>query len=651
MTEPLANWTLFRLLACLAIVIVPHFQSLPVWASVLVSVMLVWRGLVAIFHWRMPSVWVRGTLAIAAFIALFLSYGRMNSQEAGAGLLVVMVAFKLTEMVKVRDCSLVLMLSYFILITHFLASQEIVTAVYVFGSVILVTALLLEISHPQGPLSARITLRHASVLVAQAVPLMLLMFVLFPRIPGPLWGIPHEESRGRTGLSNSMEPGSISKLGLSDEVALRVTFLDERPKPSQRYWRGPSFWTFDGKGWHPGNETQQASATRIAPEGMAIRQEIMLEPHKHNWLIALDLPVEGPPGSTHDNAHQLISDKPVLERKLYQVTSYTDYRYQPELSPDLRARALQLPGFGNKRLRELAQQWRQSEPTDRDIVNAALRMFNSEDFFYTLEPPLLSNTSGMDDFLFNTRRGFCEHYASAFTLLMRAAGIPARVVTGYQGGEYNEAGNYFIVRQSDAHAWSEVWLQGDGWVRIDPTAAVAPERIESGLAAALSEGEASTVPGSSNIYLIYQLEAYWDWTNAVWNRSILAYGPELQQRFLERFGIRDWYQMTLVLTISVVGFLAILGGILLWQARKQIADDPVVREWGRFCSILARHKLPRLPHEGPRDFAQRATRARPDLAPEITRISGLYVKLRYSDTDFDIENLRRLKHAVRRFKP
>jgi protein-glutamine gamma-glutamyltransferase len=652
MTEPLANWTLFRLLACLAIVVVPHFRTLPVWASVLVTIMLAWRGLAAVFHWRMPSAWLRGALAIAAFVALYLSYGKMNSQEAGAGLLVVMVAFKLTEMSRVRDCSLVLMLSYFILVTHFLVSQEIGTAVYVFGSVVLVTALLLEISHPQGPLAAKITIKNAAVLVAQAVPLMLLMFVLFPRIPGPLWGIPHDQSRGRTGLSNSMEPGSISKLGLSDEVAMRVTFLDKAPDPKQRYWRGPIFWTFDGRGWNPGQESAQTPDGEVEPLGPAIRQEVMLEPHSQNWLLALDLPMQGPPGSSHDNAQQLLSSKPILERQLYQVTSYTQYRYQTELPKELRARALQMPRFGNLRLRELAEQWRETERDDRSVVDAALGMFNREDFYYTLEPPLLTKTSSMDDFLFNTRRGFCEHYAGAFTLLMRAAGIPARIVTGYQGGEYNAAGGYFIIRQSDAHAWSEVWLPDEGWVRIDPTAAVAPQRIESGLASALSEEEAGALRrGSNDVYLIYQLEAYWDWTNAVWNRSILAYGPELQQRFLERFGIRDWYQMTLALTIFVVSFLAILGGILLWQARPQLANDPALREWERFCRTLARHKLARHAYEGPCDYAQRACLERPDLAADVARISGLYIRLRYIGSDNDAETLRQLKDSVRSFKP
>ena len=648
MTEPISPWTLFRLLACLALVTVPHFQRLPVWASVLVTGVLIWRGLVALRHWRLPPTWLRGVAAFAAFLGLLLSYGKINSSEAGTGLLVVMVALKLTETERLRDCATVLMLGYFILITHFLASQEIGTVVYVFGSAVLVTALLLEVGHPQGPLPPRTTVRNASTLLLQSLPLMLLMFVLFPRIPGPLWGIPADNKIGRMGLSGTMEPGLISQLSRSDEVAFRVTFLDPLPPPSQRYWRGPVFWHYDGRSWNEGagpRRTPQAE-----PLGEGIRQEIMLEAHNEFWLLALDLPIQGPAQSIHNSAHQLLNRTRVRERLLYPVVSHPRYRLQTELPHDIRARALQIPRFGNSRLRALAEQWQGQATDDRAVVNAALRLFNEEEFVYTIQPPLLSQTSSMDDFLFNTRRGFCEHYASAFTLLMRAADIPARVATGYLGGELSTAGGHFIVRQSDAHAWSEVWLTGEGWIRVDPTAAVAPQRIESGLAASLPENEAALVRHSSEIYWVYRLEAYWEWTNAVWNRSILAYGPELQQDFLERFGIRDWYRMTLVLTALVVGFLAVLGAILLWQARPRGPDDPAAREWERFCRALARRDLPRLPHEGPRDYAQRVSRARPDLVAEVARISGLYIGLRYAGVD-DADAHLQLKDSVRRFRP
>jgi protein-glutamine gamma-glutamyltransferase len=353
-----SSWMLFRLLACLAIVIVPHFQHLPVWASVLVAAVIVWRGLAALRRWPLPPAWLRAVLAFLAFAGLFLSYGRINSSEAGAGLLVVMVALKLTEMSRQRDCAVVLMLAYFILVTHFLASQEIGTALYVFGSAWLVTALLLEASHPQGPLPPRATLRAGATLLLQAVPLMLLMFVLFPRIPGPLWGVPASEQTGRTGLSGSMEPGTISQLSRSDEIAFRVVFLDPVPPPNQRYWRGPVFWNFDGHSWTAGSDA--GAATTSPPESLdgGIRQEIMLEPHGQNWLLALDLPVQGPAQSVHNSAYQLVSAKPLRNRQLYQVLSYPRYRLQPELPQGLRDRGLQLPRFGNARLRALAQEWR-----------------------------------------------------------------------------------------------------------------------------------------------------------------------------------------------------------------------------------------------------------------------------------------------------
>lgn len=648
MTEPLSHWTLFRLLACLAVVVLPHFRTLPIWASALITVMIVWRGLVALRHWRLPPVWLRALLAASAFGALFLSYGKVNSQEAGSGLLVVMIAFKLTEMEKVRDCTLVLMLSYFVLVTHFLASQEIGMAVYVFGAAVLVTALLLEVSHPQGPLPPRTSLKSGALLLAQAVPLMLAMFVLFPRIPGPLWGVPADSQSAKMGMSDSMEPGTIAQLIRSDEVAFRVNFLDRAPALRDLYWRGPVLSSYDGKTWKQDQGFERAPPAELL--GEAVRQEITLEPHNQRMLLALDLPGSGPTGAVHSASYELLNSKRVSERILYQVVSHPRYRLQPELSMGSRVRAALLPRFGNPRVRELAGQWRAQGMDDRGVINAALRMFREENFFYTLEPPLLSTTSSMDDFLFNTRRGFCEHYAGAFTLLMRAADIPARVVTGYQGGERNPAGGYFVVRQSDAHAWSEVWLPGEGWLRVDPTAAVAPQRIESGLSSALSAEEANLVRRSSDIYWVYQLENYWEWTNAAWNRTILAYGPELQQKFLDRFGIRDWYQMTLVLTSIVVVFLGILGAVLIWQARPAGADDPAAREWERFCRRLARRELPRLPHEGPRDYAERVARIRPELMAAVAQISGLYIDLRYAGVD-DPKTLSALRSSVREFNP
>jgi hypothetical protein len=286
------------------------------------------------------------------------------------------------------------------------------------------------------------------------------------------------------------------------------------------------------------------------------------------------------------------------------------------------------------------------------IVNNAIWMFRREEFFYTLEPGELNGPHLVDEFLFESRRGFCEHYAGAFVVLMRAAGLPARVVTGYQGATFNEAGGYHLILQSDAHAWAEVWIQGRGWLRIDPTGAVAPMRIESGLTAALSPAERASIPFALRNAggALYQLRMRWDWVNATWNRLVLAYGPDLQQEFLSRFGIGSWYRMTLVLTAVLVAFLSVLGVYLLWQARPAAAADPVLREWRRFCSRLARKDLRRQAHEGPRDFARRAGQARPDLATDIGAIADLYIGLRYR-ADPEPARVRVFAQKVRRFRP
>jgi transglutaminase-like putative cysteine protease len=385
-------------------------------------------------------------------------------------------------------------------------------------------------------------------------------------------------------------------------------------------------------------------------QGPLINYDVTLEPHGQRWLLALDMPIEVPEGSYRAAGFVLIYRKPIMDRMLYKVASAPDYRIQPRLWPRIRVQSLQLPQGLNPRTRELAERWRSEEPDDAAIARRALRLFQEQEFTYTLNPPLLGIHS-VDDFLFETRKGFCEHYASAFTMLMRAAGVPSRVVTGYQGGELNQAGDYYIIRQSDAHAWSEIWLENLGWVRIDPTSVIVPARIELGLAAALSPAERASLPFAArrDRNPLYQLQLRWDRINAGWNRWILAYGPELQQQFLSRFGLPDWYRMTLALTVVIVTFLTVLGIVLLWQARPVTSSDPYLKLWQAFCRRLEKLNLARLPYEGPRDFAERASRTRPDLAEEIAAVSDMYISLRYAGVN-DPTLAKSFALRVRRFR-
>lgn len=649
MKEYLPLATLLRLLGVLVLALSPHAVRLPLWETGVIAALIGWRGFAAYKQWRMPPTWMKLVVTLLAFGAVMASFGRISGLNGGTGLLCAMAALKLLEFRTRRDVMVMVFLMYFMLVTHFLFSQEIWTVAYLLGCVAAITALLIEVQH-LGGLAPRQTLRKSGTMVLQALPLMVLMFVLFPRIPGPLWGLPSDAGAGRSGLSDKMSPGDISSLIKSDEIAFRVTFAGRVPPPAARYWRGPSFDHFDGRTWEEGYAQLRTEAAPVLEAlGNAVRYEITLEPHRSRWLFALDMPDAGtvPPDTFIAREGDLLATKAVTERRRYGLLSYTDYRLVPALTERSRTRYLRLPRGFNPRTVELADRLRSRSTDDAGIVQSVLQMFREQNFVYTLDPPPLGRDS-VDDFLFGTRRGFCEHYSSAFTVLMRAAGIPARVVTGYQGGQHNEVGDYYVVRQSDAHAWSEVWLESRGWVRIDPTAAIAPQRIEQSIEAALGmmEGLPGHLSGRSS--LRFYFEARWDWLNAKWNGLVLAYGPELQQEFLSRFGLGELRQMILALTIGGTGLLAIFGLLTLRQFAPVRIDDPALHQWRRMTRRLARLGHAQRPDEGPLDYARRVGALRPQWADEIARVARLYVRSRYLHAA-DSARQDELARAVRAF--
>lgn len=650
MKEYLPLATLLRLLAVLVLAMGPHALTLPVWETLVIGALIGWRGLCALRQWPMPRTWLRLLLTVAAFVGISAYYGRISGQVPGTALLCVMTALKLLELRARRDVMVMLFLMYFLLLTHFLFSQELWTVLYLLASTIATTALMIECQH-LGALPPRQTLRRAASMVAQALPLMLLMFVLFPRIPGPLWGLPADAGAQRSGLGDSMSPGDISTLIRSEEVAFRVLFTDTAPPSERRYWRGPVFDRFDGRSW----EKALTSLDPILPgqlqtRGEPIRYRVTLEPHRMFWMFGMDMPDAGalPPSSLLSRDAELLSGKPVKERIEYALTSRPDFRLDLELPELLHRRNRRLPEGYNPRAVALAQSWRQQGLDDAAIAEAALSYFRREHFVYTLQPPLLGRNS-VDEFLFETRRGFCEHYASAFAVLMRAAGIPARIVTGYVGGELNELSGYYVIRQSDAHAWTEIWLPDRGWWRIDPTAAVPPERVEAGVAGAAAALQDLGQELSLRIRMKHYLELRWDWANTYWNSWVLAYGPELQQSFLSRFGIRDYQGMVLALTILGSGLLGVVGLLMLRQFAPARSEDAVLRIWQRLQQRLAKAGLPAAPGEGPQDYLQRLAAQRPESAAALEEITALYLEQRYL-AEPDPAGLARLEAAVRAFR-
>ncbi|MBT8063106.1 MAG: DUF3488 and transglutaminase-like domain-containing protein, partial [Gammaproteobacteria bacterium] len=482
-TNTRLRWALAATLAAMA----PHFLHLPLWITLVTLGLVGWRVSASLLGWRLPPRWLRIVLAIAMVIGVYASYREINGLDAGSALVVGMLGMKLMETRHARDMLVTVLISYFLLVVNFLYTQGIVALIYSIPAVWLITLALLQVSGSRRPLPLASATRFTGTVLLQALPLMLLLFVLFPRVPGPLWGLP---ARGDavSGLDDEMSPGTITRLSLSDEVAFTVRFNGTPPAQDQLYWRGPVLHRFDGRTWRRGwRNYENESGYRY--EGEPWRYEVTLEPHNRHWLFALDVPAELPGRTRLAYDFQLLSRRPVTTLRRYAVLSFPEHELDPEPGRHLLRYERALPDNRNPRTLAFAETLRARAQTADEIIGLALVHFRQQPFVYTLEPLPLEGTHPVDRFLFDTREGFCEHYASAFTTLMRAAGLPARVVTGYLGGERNPLTGHVTVRQSDAHAWSEVWLAGQGWQRVDPTAAVAPWRIRTGLAGAMPAGE------------------------------------------------------------------------------------------------------------------------------------------------------------------
>ncbi len=652
MTNNLSFKNISWLLASIAMVLAPHLLRLPPWASVLCVALVLWRLYIAWHSLHLPPRWLLLMLSLTVVGGTYLNYGTIFARDSGVTLLALLTAMKLMEMYSQRDAMIVVFLGYFIVITNFLYSQTILTALYMLLAVLVITATLVGFNHTSERQKTIVQLRFASVLLVQSIPLMLILFVFFPRVQGPLWGLPQDTYSGISGLSNTMTPGSISQLILSDEVAFRVNFEGVIPKPDQLYWRGPVFWYFNGKNWLPGKKITR-DFIKYERQEKRVQYTVTLEPHNNHWLFALDMPAMLPPESTGSNDYQVLSRTPVRSRMRYKMASYLSYKVGLDADEKELYRALQLPPDtnigGNKRARALAASWRQDIDSDEAIMRKALSMFRNQKFYYTLLPPLLGDNQ-VDEFLFDTLQGFCEHYSSSFVFLMRSAGIPARVVTGYLGGQINLVGNYMIVRQSDAHAWAEVWLKDRGWVRADPTASVSPERINSGIAAAVPYSDQLPMMARTEFEWLRSMRMSMDAIANSWNQWILGYNPKRQVEFLSRVGMKTpgWKSMTIALIIGTGILMLILAVTMLLQLRYH-TYDPVQEAYLKFCDKLAKKGIPRKPYEGARDYAERLAGLRPEFTQTTNVISELYIALRYGTLE-EKEAVQELQRRVAEFR-
>ncbi|QDX79821.1 hypothetical protein B9N43_00175 [Denitratisoma sp. DHT3] len=645
-SPPITQRQVLWLAAAALAVGLPLTPYLPLWLSGLAGLALIGRGWLL---WRRippPPHWMLNLVAVAALIGVGLEYRTIIGKNPGIALLTLFLALKLFEMRSRRDAYVALLLALFLILAHFLHSQSIAAAIAALAALLVTTGAMIALNHDQP--SPRRTLAQAGKLLLQATPFMVLLFILFPRLSTPLWGLPADAHGGLSGLSESMAPGSITELSLSDAIAFRARFSGPPPPKAERYWRGPVLEYFDGRTWHIG-PPGIGDGLPYRPEGPAIDYEVTLEPHNRHWLFALDLPGQVPSQGYITHQYQLLSKEPIHNRLRYPMRSHLALAVGKDETEAVRRAALRLPTGFNPRSRALAEALRGAAKDDRALVNAMLARYRTESFVYTLAPPALGRHS-IDEFLFETRRGFCEHFAASFVFVMRAAGIPARVVTGYQGGEINPVDGFLLVRQSDAHAWAEVWLKGEGWRRVDPTAAIAPDRVQNSLAAAVQSGDPLPLLERPTLAWLRQLRYRWEALSNHWNQWVLGYDDQRQQELLRRLGMAapDWRTMGILLAVLCGALMLLLAA---WTLRQWRRADPLQAAWRRFQRKLRPRGLERRPWEGPCDHGRRLCGAMPGKAGEIEAICGLYESLRYGKVADSRSALSDLKRRIAEFSP
>jgi transglutaminase-like putative cysteine protease len=620
-------WTI----AAFVFAALPHLAAMPVWLAALVVLACGWRLFAAHTDAAPPPRMLRLLLTGIAISLIVVAFGGLWGRRTATALLCVMLAAKLMEMFTIRDLRLVASVSFFLIATQFLFSERLMYLGYLAVGCMIATVALVRIqtahvqAHLERPAPPQAdTVRTGVTLLLMALPVALTLFVLFPRLAQPLWGLPDQVMDGRTGLSDDMSPGSISELFLDDSPAFRVEFDGEPPSVDQRYWRGPVLWNFDGTTWTRPFFGDTPSRQFVSEGERSISYRVQLEPHEQRWLFALDYPISAPDQAVITVDHQVVKRHPITTLTGYAMTSNPAFIDMPVLPDGARSVSLRLPEDRNPRTLALAAELRQQYPEDRDLINAVLGWFREEEFSYTLSAAPLGR-HGADEFLFDLRAGYCEYYASAFAILMRAAGIPTRVVTGYQGGLWQSGGEYLLVRQSDAHAWTEVWLPGTGWTRVDPTAAVSPDRIEQGAGSVIDRPDALF-----DLDWIENLRNRYDRLQHLWNRWVLGFDHERQQNFLKRLGLPELTPERVALLMLLV--LLIVTAPISFLLLRQRSGRPLSeteRAWQALLKQLRRCKLVKHPAETPMEFASRAETQLPESAEVFQDLAESYCRIHY----------------------
>ena len=582
-----ARDTLF-LLAVITWILLPQIQHTPWWTSAFAACLLLWRARLAWTGGALPGRWLLAGALALAIAATWATHKTIVGRDAGVTLIVMLLTLKTLELRARRDAMVVFFLGFFVLLSNFFYSQSLPTALaMVLGLMGLLTALVnAHMTAGKPPLTQ--ALRTASLLALWGAPVMVALFLFFPRM-APLWGVPSDDLAGRSGLSENMRVGEVASLAMDDSVALRIRFDTpggKEPPASSLYFRGPVLSQFDGRNWQADEMADAMAVAQLQVTGEPIRYQMLVEPSKRRWLTLLDaVPGEPqiPPGASVGRMRmstnlQWMTQRPITDVLRVDAQSYTQFSYGPQKDGGNLQRYLQLPPGSNPRTAELGQQilaQAGASAATPVLVTAALQRLRSGGYVYTLEPGVVDNIHTADDFWFDSKQGFCEHIASAFAVLMRGMGVPARIVTGYQGGDRNTVDDYWTVRNSDAHAWAEVWIAGQGWTRVDPTGAVSPGRVGQFQRLQAPGGAIASAVGTFvNISTMEQLRAVWEAVNNRWNQWVINYTQSRQLNLLQNLGFESpsWTDLLRLLTASLSALA------LLWLGWARLTR-PKIDEW------------------------------------------------------------------------
>jgi len=640
----------WQLIAFVAVV-VPHLIWMPYWIPLFCLAMISCRLMIHSGRWSFPHWSIKLLLMLVTAAGLLFTFDKQSLLSGTVSLLVLGLSLKLLEIYHRRDALVLIYVAYFVATTIFLFEQEIWVALLCFVAILLVTAALNSVWQDPQRIDYRRPLIQSFRVLLPAMPLMLLLFLLFPRIE-PLWSVQLDRSAAVTGLSDTMAPGDVSQLTRSGAMAFRVVFDGEPPPPAQRYWRAMVYSQFDGRQWSQASLLSNQPAESLMALSEPFEYQIIQERTGRNWMFALDMPMSSNLSSDSVLTRtRTLESRSVIESRLhYRLQSSSAYRLGIELSDDERARYTRIPASSNPRTQALSEQlWQDADQQPERYIDELLGLFSRE-FTYTLQPPRMERHS-IDQFMLEHQRGFCEHFAGAFAFMLRAAGIPARVVGGYQGGEWNPYQGYLLLRQYDAHAWTEVWLDGDGWVRIDPTAAVAPDRIEQSLDSLFADdpGFLADNPVSAlrvtRSGMMLQLRLYYEGANFAWHRWVLHYQGEQEQ--LLRNWLGELSPLRMILALMLPASL-ILGWVAWIQLRQTVTirRDPVDRALHRMLKRLAEKGMPRHPEESLQIYCARLARERPELSKPFRQMALLDEQQRYGQNSSS-EHRRELLELIR----